>query len=72
LKKKKFEDKIKDLNSVRAIYQREFQEIKDKHKKSVISDKGFERRKKRHEKRIEKIRRRIHALEKKIAQLQEP
>ena len=57
-KKKKIESKIKKLNAVRAIYQRDFEEIERKYKENEISKEDFERKKKKHEMKMEKLKER--------------
>ena len=66
LDKKKIEDEIKDLNSTRATYHRDFKEYEIKNLEKKISDKAFEKYKKKYNKRIEKIKIKILKLEKKL------
>jgi hypothetical protein len=66
--KKKIEDKIKDLNSIRPTYQRYLIENEKKHLEKKITDEVLEKHKKTYEKRIEKIK--ILKLERKINQLE--
>jgi len=67
--KKKIDDKIKDLNSIRAMYHRDFKENEIKHLEKKITDKAFEKHKKVYEKHVEKIKIKILKLERKIGQL---
>ncbi len=69
--KEKIRAKIEDLNSIRAMYHKEFKEIERKHKGKKISDKDFEKLKRKYDKRAEKIRLKINKLEKKFEKLKE-
>ncbi len=67
--KEKIRAKIEDLNSIRAMYHKEFKEIEMKHKGKKMSDKDFEKTKRKYDKRAEKIRLKINKLEKKFEKL---
>ena len=71
LTREKIEEKIKELNEIRRIYKRDFEEIEKSHKAGDISDVAFEKKKAKYEKRKEKIRKKIHDLEEKLEQLKE-
>ncbi len=64
--REKIENKIKELNSFRARYQRDFKEIERKYNDKNISEKDYEKHKRKHELRMEKIRGKIRQLEEKI------
>jgi len=64
--REKIEDKIKELNSFRARYHRDFKEIEVKYSDKNISEKDFEKYKRKHELKMEKIRVKIRQLEEKI------
>ena len=66
MNKEKIEDKIKELNAVRAMYHRDFEEYEKKYDKHKISTKEFEKHKRKYEKQREDIREKIHKLEKKL------
>jgi hypothetical protein len=54
--REKIEDKIKELNSFRARYHRDFKEIEVKYNDKNISEKDYEKHKRKHELKMEKIR----------------
>ena len=62
----KIENKIKELNSFRARYQRDFKEIEKKYKDKIISEKDYENHKHKYELKMEKIRFKIRQLEEKF------
>ena len=64
--KEKIENKIKELNSFRARYHRDFQEIEIKHNNKSISEKDYEKHKRKHELKMEKIRVKIRQFEEKL------
>jgi uncharacterized coiled-coil protein SlyX len=64
--REKIENKIKELNSFRARYQRDFKEIEVKYNDRIISEKDFEKHKRKHELKMEKIRDKIRELEEKF------
>ena len=64
--REKIENKIKELNSFRARYQRDFREIEGKYNDNIISEKDFEKLKGKHKLKMEKIRDKIRHLEEKI------
>ena len=66
MNKEKIEDKIKELNAVRAMYHRDFEEYEKKYDNHKISIEEFEKHKRKYEKQREGIREKIHKLEKKI------
>ncbi len=64
--KEKIENKIKELNSFRARYHRDFQEIERKHNNKSISEKDYEKHKRKNELKMEKIRVKIRQFEEKL------
>ena len=62
----KIENKIKELNSFRARYHRDFKEIEVKYNDKNISEKDYEKHKRKHELKMEKIKVKIRQLEEKI------
>ena len=64
--REKIENKIKELNSFRARYQRDFKEIEEKYKEKIITEKDYENHKHKHELKMEKIRIKIRELEEKF------
>ena len=64
--REKIEDKIKELNSFRARYHRDFKEIEVKYNNKKISEKDYEKYKRKNELKMEKIRIKIRQLEEKI------
>jgi hypothetical protein len=64
--REKIENKIKELNSIRARYQRDFKEIEEKYKDEIIFEKEYENRKHKHKLKMEKIRIKIRHLEEKF------
>jgi chromosome segregation ATPase len=65
----KIENKIKDLNEIRAIYHRDLEEFERQYNEKEISTKQFEKHKIDYDKKREKIRKEIHILEEKLEQL---
>jgi hypothetical protein len=61
--REKTENKIKELNSFRARYQRDFKEIEAKYNNRIISEKDYEKHKRKHELKMDKIRHKIRELE---------
>jgi len=61
--REKIENKIKELNSFRARYQRDFKEIKAKYNNKIISEKDYEKHKRKHDIKMDKIRHKIRELE---------
>lgn len=70
-KKEKIEDKIKDLNEMRAVYHRDLEEFEKQHKENEISEEELEKHKINYENKKEKIRIKIHRLEEKLKQTEE-
>ena len=64
--REKIENKIKELNSFRARFQRDFKEIEVKYNDKIISEKDYEKHKRKHELKMEKIRDKIRHLEENI------
>ena len=64
--REKIEDKIKELNSFKARYHRDFKEIEVKYNNKKISEKDYEKHKRKHELKMEKNRVKIRQLEEKI------
>ena len=65
MNKEKIESEIKELNAIRAMHRRDFREIEKKFNKKEISDKNFEKHKRKYDSKIEKIRGKIRKLEEK-------
>lgn len=63
MKSDKVEQKIKDLNEIRGIYQRDFQEIKKRYDEGDVSEAYFLKKKMKYEKKLDKIKDKIHKLE---------
>ena len=61
----KIESEIKLLNEVRAMRHRDFKVIEKRHLRKEISDKTFERYKRKYDSRVEKIKMKIRKLEEK-------
>ncbi|MFO8078637.1 MAG: hypothetical protein R6U21_08360 [Thermoplasmatota archaeon] len=59
----KVDQKIKDLNEIRGIYKRDFEEIKKKYEDGEVSKDYFEKKKKKYDKKLSDIREKIHTLE---------
>ena len=68
-KKIKIEDKIKDLNEIRAVYHRDFEGIEQQFYEKKLSEKQFEKHKIHFEKKKEKLREEIRKLEEKLEQI---
>jgi hypothetical protein len=68
-KKDNIEDKIKDLNEMRAVYHRDLEEFEKKYKEKEISNEEFEKHKINYEKKKEKIRNKVHKLEEKLKKI---
>ena len=66
LNRDKIEEKIKELNEIRRIYKRDFEDVENAYKAGKISKEHFEKKKEKYEKRKEKIRKKIHDFESKI------
>ena len=64
--REKIENKIKELNSFRARYQRDFKEIEKKYNDKNISENDYGKHKRKHELKMEKIRDKIRQLEEKF------
>ena len=62
----KIDRKIKNLNQIRKMYIRDFEELEKQYKNGGISKERFEKHQMKFEKRKEKIRQKIHALEQKM------
>ena len=67
--KSKIETKIKDLNEIRAIYHRDFEEIEQQFYEKKLSEKQFEKHKIHFKKKKEKLREEIRKLEEKLEQI---
>jgi chromosome segregation ATPase len=68
-KKDKIEDKIKDLNEMRAVYHRDLEEFERRYKEKEISKEELEKHKINYEEKREKIRNKIHSLEEKLGKI---
>ncbi len=68
-KREKLEEKIKELNEIRAMYHRRFKDIEEKWKDGEISEDTYNKHKEKYEKQKEKIKNKIHILEEKLASL---
>ena len=64
--KGKIESEIKELNSFRAIHHRDFKEIEKRYGRKEISDKSFEKHKRKYDLKLEKIKKKIRKLEEDI------
>jgi hypothetical protein len=64
--REKIENKIKELNSFRARYQKDFKEIEVKYNDKLISENHYEKHKRKHELKMDKIREKIRQLEDKL------
>ena len=65
MNKEKIESEIKEFNAIRAMHHRDFKEIEKRYNKKEISDKNFEKQKRKYDSRIEKIKGKIRKLEEK-------
>jgi len=65
MNKEKIESEIKELNAIRAMRHREFNEIEKRYDRKEISDKSFEKHKQKYDSRLEKIKDKIRKLEEK-------
>jgi len=63
--KEKIESEIKELNAIRAMRHRDFKEIEKRYNRKEISDKTYEKHKRKYDSRIEKIKDKIRKLEEK-------
>ena len=68
-KKDKIEDKINDLNAIRARYHRDLEAFERKYKEEEISKEELEKHKNNYEKKREKIREKIHSLKEKLEKM---
>ena len=71
MNREKIQNKIKELNSLRARCQHDFNEIKKKHDHHEISDKEFQKHENRFHKHYEKLHSKIHDLEHKLNEMKE-
>jgi len=62
----KIENEIKKLNSIRSIFQRDLKEIEKRYKNREISDKTFDKHKRKYMSKIEKVKEKIRKLEEEI------
>jgi hypothetical protein len=69
MNREKLLEKIKDLNSLRARYNRDFKEIREKHNNHEMTDKEFEKHEKNFHKNHEKLRHEIQEIEHKLKEL---
>jgi len=67
--KSKIEDKIKDLNAMRAIYHRDYETFEKQYKNNEITKDQFEKHKNTYEKKRDKIKIKIQALEEKLEKI---
>jgi len=67
--KEKIISAIKDLNSIRAVYHRELEEIEKQYREKKISKEKLEKHKDSYDKRKEKIRDKIQKLEEQLEKL---
>ena len=61
------ENDIKKLNAIKAMRHRDFNEIEKRYDRKEISNKNFEKHKRKYDSRIEKIKEKIRRLEEKSA-----
>jgi chaperonin cofactor prefoldin len=66
MKKEKIESEIKQLNSIRSIYNKNFKEIEKRYNNKEISDKTFDKHKRKYMSRIEKVKEKIRKLEEEL------
>ena len=66
MKRDKIDSEIKELNAIRAMHKRDFHEIKQRYCRKEITDKTFEKLKRKYGSRFEKIKKKIRKLEEKI------
>jgi hypothetical protein len=66
MSKEKIESEIKKLNSIRSIFQRDLKEIEKRYKNNEISDKTFDKYKRKYMSKIEKVKNKIRKLEEEI------
>ena len=59
------ENKIKELNAIRAMFHRDFIEIERRFNKKEISDRIFEKHKRKYDSKIGKIKEKIRKFEEK-------
>jgi hypothetical protein len=62
----KIESEIKELNSFRARYKRDFNEIEKRFHKTEISEKNFQKQKQKYNSKVEKIKLKIRKLEEEL------
>jgi hypothetical protein len=62
-------EKIKELNSLRARYRRDFKEMEKKHNNHEMSDKDFEKHESTFHKNYDKVLHEIQELEHKLNEL---
>jgi len=63
MNKDKIESEIKELNALRARDHRDFNEIEKRYNRKEISDKTYEKQKRKYDSKIEKIKGKIRKLE---------
>ena len=63
MNKEKIESEIKELNAIRAMRHRDFNEIEKRYDRKEISDKSFEKHRQKYDSRIEIIKDKIRKLE---------
>jgi uncharacterized protein YPO0396 len=68
-KKDKIENKIKDLNEMRAVYHRNLEEFEKQYKENEMSKEELDKHNIKYEKKREKIRKKIHTLNEKLEQM---
>jgi hypothetical protein len=66
MKREKIDSEIKDLNSTRAMYHKEFMSVEKKYHDKKISKKDYEKYKRKYELKNEKIKSKIRLLEEKM------
>jgi septal ring factor EnvC (AmiA/AmiB activator) len=67
--KSKIEEKIKDLNAMRATYHRDFETFEKQYKNNEITKEQLEKHKIHYEKKRDKIKNKIQALEQKLEKI---
>ena len=65
MNKEKIESEIKELNAMRAMHHRDFNEIEKRYDRKEISDKIFEKHKRKYDSKIGKIKEKIRKFEEK-------
>ncbi|MBU0496678.1 MAG: hypothetical protein KKC68_06975 [Candidatus Thermoplasmatota archaeon] len=68
MKKEKIEDKLKELNAIRAMHHRDLERFEQQYHAKKISKEDFEKHNKKYTEQREKIRKKIQNLETKLTE----